>query len=156
MGPEALRPRSRVVGKTQGVWDLGGRGLTLMGSELTLVLRGVTPYRNNRLPPEGPAQNSVPTGSSLPRVAHQTTTSATPDRPEGNMAGVVDPTEVTAALHGHTRPALRCLPKCLPGFYYPEEPGGPAAETCPVCCSGFLLLREAGRSGSGNLPGLLL
>ena len=55
-------------------------------------------------------------------------------------------------------PGWRCGKACFAilAFCCSAEPGGPAAETYPVCCSSFLLLREAGRSGSGNLPGLLL
>ena len=70
MGPVALRPRGRVVGRTQDGWDLGSRGLTPLGSEPTLVLRGcdAVPARD-RLLPGGPARNPALTGSPLPRVA---------------------------------------------------------------------------------------
>ena len=70
MGPVALRPRGRVVGRTQGGWDLGSRGLTPLGLEPTLVLRGcdAVPARERFLP-GGPARNRALDGSPLPRVA---------------------------------------------------------------------------------------
>ena len=70
MGPVALRPRGRMVGRTQGGWDLGSRGLTPLGLEPTLVLRGcdAVPERD-RLLPGGPARKPAPTGIPPPGVA---------------------------------------------------------------------------------------
>ena len=68
MEPVALRPRGRIVGRTQGGWDLGGRSLTPLRSEPTLVLRGCdsVPERD-RLLPGGLARNPAPTDIQPPR-----------------------------------------------------------------------------------------
>ena len=66
-------PYAHVAGLREGrraAGDLGSRGLTPLGSEPTLVLRGydAVPARERFLP-GGPARNPALTGSPLPRVA---------------------------------------------------------------------------------------